>query len=176
MLWMFFIWNFVGCSYMRHVKRLEEPEKKHWAALRVFMQEDEKKSFLILKTREERDAYLKDLNLWDKFYSLDEKRREDILNYDVKTGWNQEELLMSWGVPYKKQMEATSKKGVSAERWIYRFEEHVDKKSGQKYVLIWEEYSQTEYKAKRIYTREVIIDDYGMPDWKDNIITKIIDR
>ena len=176
MLWMFLMWNFVGCSYMRHVKRLEEPEKKHWAALRVFMGEEQKKSFLTLKTREERDAYLKNLDLWDKFYSLDAKRQEEILNYDVQVGWNQEELLMSWGVPYKKQLEPTSKNGVSAERWIYKFEEHLDKKDGQKYILIWEEYSQTEYKALRVFAREVIIDDYGMPDWKDNIITKIIDR
>ena len=35
MFWMFLMWNFVGCSYMRHVKRLEAPEKEHWAALRV---------------------------------------------------------------------------------------------------------------------------------------------
>ena len=175
MLWMFWIWNMVGCSYMRHVKRLEAPEKDHWAALRVFMNDNQKKDFLTRKTKEERDAYLKELQLWDKFYNCDEKRRAEILAYNVQEGWNQEELLMSWGIPFKKQMEPKSK-GVGAERWIYRFEEHTDKKTGGKYILIWEEYSKTEYKADRLFEREVVIDDYGRPEWTDNIITKIVDR
>ena len=176
MLWMFLVSNIIGCSYMRHVKRLEAPEKDHWAALRVFMQEDQKKEYLTRKTKTERDLYLQELNLWDKFYNLDEKRREDILSYNVQKGGNQEELLMSWGVPYKTQMEPTSKHGVSAERWVYRFEEHSNKKTGERYILIWEEYSKTEYKADRVFEREVVIDDHGRPERTDNIISQIIDK
>ena len=176
MLWMFLVSNIIGCSYTRHIKRLEAPEQDHWAALRVFMKEEQKKNYLTRKTRSERDEFLKSLGLWDKYYSLDEKRREDILSFNVQEGWNQEELLMSWGVPYKKQMEAGSKHGVSAERWIYRFEEHSDKKTGKRYILIWEEYSKTEYKADRVFEREVVIDDHGRPEWTDNIISQIIDK
>jgi hypothetical protein len=176
MFWMFLVWNVIGCSHMRHVKRLETPEKNHWSALRVFMKEDQKKEFLMYKTRVERDSYLKDQGLWDKYYNIDEKRREEILSYNVQEGWNQEELLMSWGRPYQTQMEPESKNGIGAERWIYKFEEHTDKKTGERYILIWEEYSKTEYKADRVFEREVVIDDYGRPEWTDNIITQIIDR
>jgi hypothetical protein len=118
MFWMFLVWNVIGCSHMRHVKRLETPEKNHWSALRVFMKEDQKKEFLMYKTRVERDSYLKDQGLWDKYYNIDEKRREEILSYNVQEGWNQEELLMSWGRPYQTQMEPESKNGIGAERWI----------------------------------------------------------
>ena len=176
MFWLFWAGMLIGgCSYKRHIKRLESAEKDHYAALRVFMKEEQKKEFLIRKTKEERDEFLKQMGIWDKFYSLSEKRREDILNYDVKVGWNQEELLMSWGTPYRTRLEPTSK-AVQSQRWTYKFEEHYDKKKDQSYILIWEPNSKTEYKAKRVFARDVIIDDNGRPEYTDNIISEIIDR
>ena len=172
---MFLVSNIIGCSYTRHIKRLEAPEKDHWAALRVFMQEDQKKDYLTRKTRPERDEYLKSIGLWDKFYNLDEKRREDILAYNVQEGWNQEELLMSWGKPHKTGLEHTDKASRAA-RWTYTFEVHQDKKTKKEYKIIWEENSKTEYKAVRTYDCDVIILDNGRPEWTDNIISEIIIR
>ena len=162
-----------GCSYMRHVKRLEEPEKEHWYALKVFMKEDQRKEYLTKKTRAERDEYLKGLELWDKFYELSERRRKAILDYDVAVGWNQEELLMSWGKPHKTGMEPTNK-APRASRWTYTFEVHLDKKTKKEYRIIWEPNSKTEYKSIRTYDCDVIIQDYGRPEWTDNVISDII--
>ena len=176
MFWFFWVGMLIGgCSYKRHIKRLEAAEKDHWAALRVFMKEEQKKEFLTKKTRPERDEYIKSLGLWDKFYELSERRREEILSYDVKKGFNQEELLMSWGKPYRVSLEPTSK-AVQSHRWTYRFEQHVDPKTKQEYILIWEPNSKTEYKSIRVFERDVIIDDQGRPEYTDNIVSEIIDR
>jgi hypothetical protein len=62
-------------------------------------------------------------------------------------------LLMSWGRPYEEHRLP----GRQAERsfsWIYRFEEHPDGS-----MLVWEKGSKTEYKAVRLFDREVILDD-----------------
>ena len=59
----FSVWNFTACSYERFQKRLDNQEFEHWYALRVYMKEDQRKNYLKFKTREERDAYLKQLGL-----------------------------------------------------------------------------------------------------------------
>ncbi len=164
-----------GCGYKHLIKRLESYEADHYEALRVFMPEEERKSYLKLKTTEERDAYLKERGLWDRFYNVDEERRKQILLREVKVGWNKEELLMAWGLPIKKQIEPQSRR-TRSERWIYKFELHTNKKDGSKYVLLWEENSKTEYKSDRVFSREVVIEDYGRPELTDDIIAEIIDN
>ena len=63
MTWMglllFSVWNFTGCGYERLQKRLDVQEFDHWYALRVYMSEDQRKTYLKYKTKDERDAYLK---------------------------------------------------------------------------------------------------------------------
>ena len=154
MLWLIF-GLVVGCGYERHIKRLDNQEYNHWTALRVFMDNDQRKEYLSIKTREGRDEWLKTKDLWDKFYQYDENIRDMIVSADVKTGWNRDMLLMSWGLPLdvRKEVRATA---VQSERWIYKFELHKD---GD--ILLWETDSKTAYKAKRIFTREVVIEDGG---------------
>ena len=164
-----------GCGYKHLIKRLEPQEAGHYEALRVFMEEDQRKEYLRLKTQDERDGYLKSKGLWDKFYNVDEDRRKQILSREVKVGWNKEELLMAWGLPIKKQIEPQSRRARS-ERWIYKFELHTNKKDGSKYVLLWEENSKTEYKSDRVFIREVVIEDHGRPELTDDFIAEIVDN
>ena len=70
-----------GCSISSKLKKLDEEEYDHYMALRVYLDrpdargersKDERKAFFKNKTREERDQWLKDKGLWDKFYQYDE--------------------------------------------------------------------------------------------------------
>ena len=70
-LLLFGVWNFTACGYERLQKRLDNQEFDHYYALRVYMSEEKRKHYLKLKTRDERDAYLKQLGLWDTFYSYE---------------------------------------------------------------------------------------------------------
>ena len=165
-----------GCGYKHLAKRLDPYEADHYEALRVFMEpEEQKKEYLKLKTPAERDAYLKEKGLWDRFYSIDEEKRQQILQREVKVGWNKEELLMAWGKPIGRQIEPQSRR-TRSERWSYKFELHTNKKDGTQYVLLWEENSKTEYKSDRVFVREVVIKDYGRPELTDDIIAEIIDN
>jgi hypothetical protein len=93
-----------------------------------------------------------------------------IVSADVQTGWNRDMLLMSWGLPLDRRKEVRST-AVQSERWIYKFELHKDGS-----VLLWETDSKTAYKAKRIFTREVIIEDAGAIQTHDDIIAEIIQK
>ena len=84
-LLLFGVWNFTACGYERLQKRLDNQEFDHYYALRVYMSEEQRKYYLKLKTRDERDAYLKKLGLWDTFYSYEPEEREEIVAGDVKS-------------------------------------------------------------------------------------------
>ena len=152
----------LGCSYERFQKRLDTQEFSHWYALRVYMSEEQKKAYLKLKTRDERDNYLKKSGLWDRFYKYDESVREEIIAGDVREGWSRDMLEMSWGAPYERQ-KAIGRQAVRSEKYIYRFEQQADG-----VVLLWEPNSKTVYKAVRLFVREVIIDD--------DVVVKISER
>ena len=79
--------------------RLEDAERTHFLALRVFMTEKDQKAFLKLKTTALRDQWLKDHGLWARFYQYDARRREDIADGHVATGWTQDQVFMAWGPP-----------------------------------------------------------------------------
>ena len=140
----------VGCN---PVKRLSDAEWDHYRALRVYMTEGEKSSFLKNKTEEERNAYLQELGLWERFYKYPEDVRELILTGDVARGWTKDKLLMAWGRPHDMQ-KLTGRDARRSERYIYRFEEL---ENGQ--LVIWTKGSKTAYKAVRLFQRRVIIDD-----------------
>ena len=145
--------NLVGCGYERFQKRLDTQEFNHYYALRVYMSELDRKTYLKLKTREERDAYLKDKGLWDRFYKYDDEERDAIVAGDVQLGWTRDKLEMAWGAPYDR-MKALGRAATRSDKFIYRFEQQPDGS-----VLIWERNSKTAYKATRLFIREVILDD-----------------
>ncbi|MEL6342596.1 MAG: hypothetical protein AAFV53_05650 [Myxococcota bacterium] len=141
----------VGCGPA--TKRLSDDEFDHYYALRVFMNEDQKKTYLKMKTREERDTYLKENGLWDRFYQYDEAKREMILTEAPARGWTKDMLYMSLGAPYD-QGRLVGRKAARSQRLVYRFEQQEDGS-----VLVWQQGSKTEYKAVRLFTREYIVDD-----------------
>ncbi|MCB9746145.1 MAG: hypothetical protein H6740_26450 [Alphaproteobacteria bacterium] len=117
------------------------------------MDETQRKTYLKLKTEEERNAYLKELGIWDYFYKYDEDLRDQIVAGDVQVGWTKDQLYMAWGAPHDRA-KLVGRDAVRSERLIYRFEGHADGS-----ILVWEPNSKTEYKATRLFRREVILDD-----------------
>ena len=78
----------LGGSIDRKVKKLSDTEFDHFYALRTYMSEDDQKSYLKLKTEEERNAWLVDKGLWDAFYKYDQATRDAIVA---------EAFLETWG-------------------------------------------------------------------------------
>jgi hypothetical protein len=137
----------------KSAKHLTDAEFDHYYALRVFMDESQTKKYLKMKTEEERDAYLKELGLWDKFYKYDDHIRQKIVDGDVQIGWTIDMVYMAWGAPYDRRKLA-GRKAERSELLVYRFEQQPDGR-----VLVWTEGSKTEYKATRLFIREVTVDD-----------------
>lgn len=141
-----------GCTG-KQMKRLSDAEFDHFYALRPYMGEDSRKEFLKLKTEDERNAYLKEAGLWDRFYKYDQTIRDEIVAGDVQAGWTKDKVLMAWGAPHDKQ-KLTGRPATRSERLVYRFEKHEDGT-----VLVWEPNSKTEYKAVKLFQKDVILDD-----------------
>jgi hypothetical protein len=141
-----------GCAAKR-LKRLEPDEHKHYMALKAYMEDGQREGFLKLKTRAERDEYLKKAGLWDRFYSLAPEVREQIYGGEVQVGWTKDMVLMAWGKPVDSKKLA----GRQAQRsflYIYRFEQ-----TQEGALLVWEPGSKTQYKAAELWERHVFIDD-----------------
>ena len=151
-----------GCSWESRVKRLSETEFSHYYALKPFMSEEQRKAFLTKKTEDERNAYLKQQGLWDRFYKYDDHIRKLIVDGAVQTGWTKDMVLMSWGPPFDKK-KPLGRPTPRAEMLIYRFERHEDGS-----VLVWVPNSKTEYKATERFTREVILDA--------DVVSEIVER
>jgi len=140
-------------GWQNKVKELSDIEFDHYYALRAYMNDDQKKAYLKLKTEEERDQYLKDLGLWDRFYQYDDATRALIISGKVEVGWTKDMVEMAWGVPFDKRRLA-GRHAQRSELWVYRFEQQKD--GG---VLIWEPGSKTQYKATRLFERSLTLDD-----------------
>lgn len=133
-------------------KRLSSAEKDHYYALKVFMEDDQEKAFLKGKTEEARNQYLKDNKLWDAYYQYDEETRAQILAGDVQTGWNVEQVYMSWGEPHRRQR-LVDRPAERSELLVYRFEVSSDGA-----LMVWQPNSKTAYKAVSMFENHVIID------------------
>lgn len=160
--WLFILLLLGGCSWESRVNRLSETEFQHYYALRPFMTEEKRKAYLTLKTEEERNAYLKQVGLWDMFYKYDDHIRQLIVEGGVQNGWTKDMVLMAWGAPYDKRALA-GRPAPKSELLVYRFEGHEDGT-----VLVWVEGSKTEYKAVRRFLREVYLDN--------DMVTEIIEK
>jgi hypothetical protein len=141
-----------GCGESTWIKRLSDQEFQHYYALKPFMADDDRKAFLQLKTEAERNKFLKDKELWQRFYKYEEHIRTAIVDGAVQTGWGKDMVLMSWGAPYDKR-KLTGRPAPRSEMLVYRFEQHSDGS-----VLVYVPGSKTEYKAERRFRREVILD------------------
>ena len=142
-----------GCSWEKRVKYLGAEEFDHYYALRPFMSDDARKTYLKMKTSEERNQYLQDQGLWDMFYKYSEAEREAIVAGDVVVGWTRDKLLMAWGAPYDKRR-LVGRPATRSELLIYRFEVQEDGS-----IYIYEPGSKTEYRAVRRFERRVTVDD-----------------
>ena len=132
-------------------EKLEPAEQDHFRALQVYMDKGQVKAFYKGKTPEERNAYLKAEGLWERFYQYDDAMRKDIVNGDVRLGFERAALYMAWGAPYIKNR-LTGRRASRSERLVYRFE--VDK-DGYATPLG----RKTDYKAVDRYQVELIVDD-----------------
>ena len=153
MRWLLLAALLTGCGYKKNVKNLTDSEFDHYYALRVFMSEDQVKTYLKKETADERNAYLKEIGLWDRFYKYSDREREQIVRGDVAVGWTQDKVLMSWGDPYEFR-KLPGRKAERSELWVYRFEVGEDGA-----VRVWTKDSKTYYKATRLFVRELTLDD-----------------
>jgi hypothetical protein len=140
--------------------RLTDAEYSHYRALRVYMDDKERKDFLKLKTTEERDQWLKDAGLWDKFYQHPDHIRQLIVEGDVQTGWTRDMVYMAWGAPFQKQR-LTGRPAGRSELLVYRFE--IDK-DGVATPLVGK---KTDYKAVGHKQIELILDDDIVTEMED---------
>ena len=92
-----------GPALAGSTKRLSGAEKDQYYSVRVFMGEKEQKKWLKLKTVEERTAWMKQRGLWERFYQFDKDRRAKIVAGEVEIGWEQDAVLMAWGMPHQRK-------------------------------------------------------------------------
>lgn len=142
-----------GCGIERKLKKLDDQEFQHYYALKVYMDEAQTKAFFKLKTREDRDDFLKKRGLWEKYYDYEPHIREAIYNGRVEVGWTKDMVLMAWGLPVDRGRVA-GRQATRSERYIYRFEED---QGGA--IMVWEPGSKTQYSAARLFSREIIFDN-----------------
>lgn len=141
----------LGCG--SKLKRLSDVEKDHYQALRVWMSDDQNKSFLKLKTEEERNQFLKDQGLWERFYQYPDFMREKILMGELEVGWSQDMVYMAYGQPFKKKR-LTGRPAARSELLVYRMEVSEDGAH-----MPWVPGSKATYKAVDKYQIEVYVDD-----------------
>jgi len=141
----------VGCG--PKTKRLSEAEKNHYYALQVWMEKKEQRLWLRLKTKDERDAWLKKRGLWERFYAFDEDMRNQIVAGEVEVGWEQPAVQMAWGMPHSRKR-LTGRPATRSELFVYRFE--VD---AEGYVTVWKPKSKTVHRAVDLYQLDVYLDD-----------------
>lgn len=151
-----------ACSWQSRVKKLSDVEFDHYYALKPFMSEDVQKEYLKLKTEEERNQYLKDKGLWDRFYKYEDHIRKQIVEGAVQDGWTKDMVYMAWGAPFDKRALA-GRPAPKSELLVYRFERHEDGS-----VLVYVPGSKTEYKAEDRFRREVYLDN--------DVVTEIVEK
>ena len=140
--------------------RLESAEQDHFTALKIWMDKKDQKAFFKLKTRADRDAWLKAKGLWKRFYQYDADRREQILAGKVAIGWTKDQVLMAWGPPHSRQR-ASGRQATRSEVLLYRFEVAED---GTPFV--WSPNSKVTHNAIDKYRIELIVDDGTVEELK----------
>ncbi|MBN2799476.1 MAG: hypothetical protein JXX28_10050 [Deltaproteobacteria bacterium] len=134
-------------------KRLSQTELGHYNALKVYMEKADEKAYLKNKTEEERDAWLKEAGLWERFYQYDQSVRDQMIAGEVHEGWAQDQVFMAWGNPHDRKR-LTGRPAQRSELFTYRFELQPDDS-----LLVWRPGSKTEGKAIDLFRVEVYVDD-----------------
>lgn len=146
-----------GCGLNGKIKKLAPREQDAYTALRVWIDEDERKEYLKLKTEADRDKWLKahgsPVTYYDRWYKYDPEKQKAILSGDAKPGWTQDMLFMAWGEPHERSRLA-GRPAERSELMLYRFEVQPDGTP-----LVWTVGSKTEYQAIDKFTMEVYVDD-----------------
>lgn len=145
--------SLANAAFAGKIDRLEPEEQAHFRALKVWMDDKEEKQFLKLKTREERDAWLKDKGYWERFYQYDKTERQHILDGDLKIGWTEDMVLMAWGPAYTRRREILAD-AARAETLVFRFEVSPEGK-----VLVFVPGSTTYHEAKKLFRMHVLLAD-----------------
>ncbi len=145
--------SLMGTCGDRKWDRLEQEEKDHYTALKVWMDAKERKTYLKLKTRDERDGWLQAMDYWDRFYQYDARDREKILKGEVMKGWTLDMLTMSWG-PAHLRKRMSGRQASRSEMLVYHFEIAADGR-----VLVWTPNSKETHTATGFYRMEIILDD-----------------
>lgn len=140
-----------GCG--GKLKRLSDAEQDHYYALKVWMDEAERKDFLREKTEEQRNAWLEERGLWERFYQHDAATRQAIVAGEVAPGWTEEMVFMAWGPPIQRRR-MTSRPAERSELFVYRFE--VDDEG---VIRVWVPGSRTAYKMVDRFQSELYVDD-----------------
>jgi hypothetical protein len=126
--------------------RLTAAERVHFDALRVWMEEPQIKAYLKLKTEAERNAWLRDNGLWDRFYKYDERQRQQIDEGRVAVGWTQDMVFMAWGPPHQRTRNIDPRVAGKSETMTYRFEVTEDGRT-----LVWAENSKETHNAQELF-------------------------
>ncbi len=132
--------------------KLSEQEQIEYRVFAAFMTPDQQKTWLKLKTPEERTEALKTLGVWEKFYGQSPEMQQRIVAGDVQLGWSRDEVYMAWGQPFQKQR-LTGREAQRSELLVYRFE--VDK-DGYATPFVGK---KEDYKAVDQYQVDLIMDD-----------------
>jgi len=151
-----------GCGWESRVRHLSDIEFDHYYALKPFMSDSDRESYLKLKTEEERSTYLKEKGLWDRFYRYPEHVRQGIVSGAVQNGWTKDMVYMAWGAPFDRRA-LVGRPAPISELLVYRFEKQSDGT-----VLVYVPNSKTEYRAVERFTRDVYLDN--------GQVTEIVER
>lgn len=134
------------------IDRLSETERVHYDALRVWMSDKELKTLLKLKTEAERSDWLKTQGYWDRFYKYDERKRQDIHDGRISTGWTQDMVFMAWGPPHERERNLKHTGTGRSETFVYRFEVTADGR-----LLVWAPKSRETHNARELYRLELVV-------------------
>lgn len=132
--------------------RLPQHEQDHFTALKVFLSEKDQKAWLKLKTEDERNTWLKERKLWDRFYQHDEPVRQQILQGDVKTGWTEAMVNMAWGRPAQRLRNTDPRIAGKSDRLIYLFEVTPEGRA-----LVWHAGSKETHTAIKRFRIELVL-------------------
>jgi hypothetical protein len=104
-----------GCAYERAVNNLSPEERKAFWAYRKVMRSSQEKTYLSKPDEAARLAYLRDIDVTQRFEALDAQDREAVLHGFIRQGMRADALYFLWGEP-----EHTSGASGKWEYWLYR--------------------------------------------------------
>jgi hypothetical protein len=89
-----------GCTYEAAVRSLPVAERSEFRAYRKMMTPGQVQTYLAKTTPTERQAYLRDIGLAQRFEALDEHDRNAVLAGQIRLDVSAEALCFIWGEPY----------------------------------------------------------------------------